>query len=94
MSVIDKIQERLAKNLYTVSVFGSSEAVYEQMWDDIESLLILFSAKNRAIEEKLKETEEKIKFINTSDSVFKGSMSANKELNRLRGIKKALKELL
>jgi len=45
MSVIDKIQERLDKNLYTVSVFGSREAVYEQMWDDIESLLILFCAQ-------------------------------------------------
>lgn len=90
MSIIDKIQEKLEKSLYV----GDSEAVYEQMWDDIESLLILFRAKNRAIEEKLKETEEKIKFITASDSVFRGSMSANKELNRLRGVKKALKELL
>jgi hypothetical protein len=64
------------------------------MYDDIESLFILFSAKNRAIEERIKIMEDRIKFINASDSVFKGSMSASKELHRLRGIKKELKRLM
>jgi len=94
MSVIDKIREKLVNDLYTVSVLGSSEAVYEEMYDDIESLLILFRAKNKAIEQRIEETEDKIKLINASDSVFKGSMSASKELHRLRGIKKELKNLL
>lgn len=94
MSEISKIQERIDRDLYTVSVFGSSEALYEQMYDDIESLLILFRAKNRAIEHRIEVIEDRIKFINSSDSVFKGSMSASKELHRLRGIKKELKRLL
>jgi hypothetical protein len=55
---MDKIREKLVKDLYTVSVLGSSEAVYEEMYDDIESLLILFSAKNRAIEHRIEELEK------------------------------------
>ena len=49
MSEISKIQERIDRDLYTVSVFGSSEALYEQMYDDIESLLILFRAKRETV---------------------------------------------
>lgn len=64
MSVIDKIQEKIDRNLYTVSVLGSREAVYEEMWDDIESLLILFRAKNRAIEEQIDRLKD---YANSSD---------------------------
>ena len=58
MDVVDKIQEKIDKGLYTVTVFGSREALYEEVYDDIESLLILFRAKNRAIEERIKQLEE------------------------------------
>ncbi len=44
------------------------------------------------IETRIKEIEEEIDFINKS--VFSGSMSAGQRLNRLRGIKKELKNLI
>ena len=73
------------------------EIIGEPTFDLMEiegSSLILYEDFESLISAKIKETEDKIKFINASDSVFKGSMSASKELHRLRGIKKELKNLL
>lgn len=44
-----EIQDRFDKG-YTMTLYGTRELLYEQMLDDIESLLILYSAQERVIE--------------------------------------------
>lgn len=59
MSVIDKIQERLEKGYV-----GIDESV---LMDDVSSLLILFSAKNRAIGERIAILESREFDMTTKD---------------------------
>lgn len=70
MSVVDKIQEKIDRDLY----IGSSDAAYEEMWDDIESLLILFRAKNRAIEEQIDRLKD---YANSSDDYDRAEFAIN-----------------
>ena len=49
MNTIEAIKNRLIQG-YTLSIYGTSELLYEQMEDDISSLLILFDAQKRAID--------------------------------------------
>ena len=85
MDVVDKIQEKLDRELYTVSVLGSREAVFEEMWDDIESLLILFRASrncvltrneclNRAIEVEIDRLKD---YANSSDDYDRAGFAIN-----------------
>ena len=66
MSIIDKIQQKIDRDLY----IGSREAVFEEMWDDIESLLILFKAKNKAIEDRIKQLEQNYFDTTTKDGIY------------------------
>lgn len=47
-----EIQDRFDKG-YTMSLYGTREMLYEQMLDDISSLLNLFSARKKQIEERV-----------------------------------------
>jgi hypothetical protein len=47
MSKVEEIRERLERG-YTQSIYGNSSLLIEQMYDDIESLLILFDALDRS----------------------------------------------
>lgn len=57
MSKIEEIRTRLERG-YVISLYGNSEYLYEQMEDDISSLLILFDAQKLAIEDRIKELEK------------------------------------
>lgn len=48
-----EIQDRFDKG-YTMSLYGTRELLYEQMLEDISSLLNLFSAKEKQIEDRIK----------------------------------------
>ena len=54
--MIEEIRNRLEVG-YTLSVYGTRELLYEQMEEDISSLLILFDARNKVIENRIKELE-------------------------------------
>ena len=54
--MIEEIRNRFEVG-YTLSVYGTKELLYEQMVEDISSLLILFDARNKAIENRIKELE-------------------------------------
>ena len=54
--MVEEIRNRLEVG-YTLSVYGTRELLYEQMEEDISSLLILFDARNKAIENRIKELE-------------------------------------
>jgi ribonucleotide reductase alpha subunit len=70
MNVIDKIQERL-ENEYV----GVDESVlYEQLMDDVSSVLILFRAKNIAIEETIDRLKD---YANSSDDYEKAEFAIN-----------------
>jgi hypothetical protein len=47
MNKIQEIRERFERG-YTQSIYGNSSLLIEQMYDDIESLLILFDALDRS----------------------------------------------
>jgi hypothetical protein len=49
MNEIDKIRDRLERG-YTQSLYGNSEILFEQMEDDISSLLIFYDAVKRSKE--------------------------------------------
>lgn len=49
--MIEEIRNRLEVG-YTLSVYGTRKLLYEQMEEDISSLLILFDAQKRAYEWK------------------------------------------
>lgn len=49
MSIIEEIKQRLDKG-YTLSIYGTRELLYEQMREDINSLLNLFSTIESRIE--------------------------------------------
>lgn len=51
-----EIKERFERG-YTLSLYGSKELLYKQMLDDIHSLLILFDARKRAIDNRIAELE-------------------------------------
>lgn len=47
-----EIQDRFNKG-YTMSLYGTRELLYEQMLEDISSLLNLFSAREKQIKDRL-----------------------------------------
>lgn len=47
-----EIQDRFDKG-YTMSLYGTRELLYEQMLEDISSLLILYSARKKQIEKRV-----------------------------------------
>lgn len=47
-----EIQDRFDRG-YTMSLYGTRELLYEQMLEDISSLLNLFSAREKQIEERV-----------------------------------------
>lgn len=66
MNIIDKIQEKL-DNGY----IGTDESVlYEQMMDDLSSVLTLFYAKNREIESRIEQLENKSYDTTTKHGVY------------------------
>ena len=52
-----EIRERFERG-YTLALYGTRELLHEQMREDISSLLILFSAKNKNIESKIEMLKE------------------------------------
>lgn len=82
-----EIQDRFDKG-YTMSLYGTRELLYEQMLEDISSLLNLFSAREKQIKDRLNYLNlvEKDLWEKNLPNTAKVYRERKQELEKLQGL--------